>query len=112
MNVACQAQEACFQALRPGIEGREVEAQGRRIVEAANLGRYFLYSGVHSVGVIEFEPPIFGPSSQARLKPDMIISVDIPLFNAPWGGLRIEDGYLITKTKAERLHTTPYTIEK
>lgn len=52
---------------------------------AAGLGEYFLYSGVHSVGVIEFEPPIFGPSSPAVLKPGMVISVDIPLFNTPWG---------------------------
>ncbi|MCP5117983.1 MAG: aminopeptidase P family protein [bacterium] len=108
VEVAAQAQEACFRNLRPGVEGREVEAVGRRVVEEAGLGQHFLYSGVHSVGVIEFEPPIFGPSSAARLQPDMIISVDIPLFNTPWGGLRIEDGYLITEAGAEKLHHTPY----
>ncbi|MBI4550745.1 MAG: hypothetical protein HY710_00610, partial [Candidatus Latescibacteria bacterium] len=77
-----------------------------RMVDAHELSIRLGQQHVHSVGVIEFKPPIFGPSSQARLKPDMIISVDIPLFNAPWDGLCIEDGYLITKTKAERLHTT------
>lgn len=112
LDVACQAQEACFRAMRPGIEGREVEAIGRQIVAEAGLGPYFLYSGVHSVGVIEFEPPIFGPSSEARLKKDMVISIDIPLFNTPWGGLRIEDGYLITATGVERLNETPYKIQK
>ncbi len=112
LDVAIQAQEACSKAMRPGIEGREVEAIGRKIVEEGGLGQYFLYSGVHSVGVIEFEPPIFGPSSPARLKKDMIISIDIPMFNTPWGGLRIEDGYLITDSGAERLHKTPYKIQK
>ena len=96
----------------PGIEGRMVEAIGRRIVEDAGLGRYFLYSGVHSVGVIEFEPPIFGPSSSALFQPRMVISVDIPLFDAPWGGLRIEDGFLITDSGAERLNHTPYWISR
>ena len=110
LEAAAQAQEACAAALRPGIEGRQVERIGREIIEAANLGRYFLYSGVHSVGVIEFEPPIFGPSSPAMLKENMIISIDIPLFNTPWGGLRIEDGYRITATGAEKLHNTPYKI--
>ena len=110
LDVACRAQEACFHAMRPGVEGREVEAVGRRIVEAAGLGQYFLYSGVHSVGVIEFEPPIFGPSSAARLKKDMIVSVDIPLFDAPWGGLRVEDGFRITEAGAERLNETPGMI--
>ena len=112
LAVARQAQEACFRSLRPGVEGRKVEAVGRQIVEEAGLGAYFLYSGVHSVGVIEFEPPIFGPSSAANLKTDMVISVDIPLFNTPWGGLRIEDGYLITDVGAERLNETPYKIQK
>lgn len=106
-DTACRAQEACFRALRPGIEGRAVEAIGRKIVQDAGLGQYFLYSGVHSVGVIEFEPPIFGPSSDARIAQDMVISVDIPLFDAPWGGLRIEDGYLITAQGAEKLNHTP-----
>ena len=108
LEVAIRAQEACFQAMRPGIEGRQVEAIGRQIVAENGLGPYFLYSGVHSVGVIEFEPPIFGPSSPATLKKDMVISVDIPMFNTPWGGLRIEDGYLITDSGTEQLHKTPY----
>ena len=112
LEVAVRAQQACFRSLRPGIEGREVEAIGRQIVAEAGLGPYFLYSGVHSVGVIEFEPPIFGPSSPAILKQDMVISIDIPMFNTPWGGLRIEDGYLITGQGAEQLHQTPYLIQK
>jgi Xaa-Pro aminopeptidase len=73
---------------------------------------YEPYSGVHSVGVIEFEPPIFGPSSAAQLKKDMIVSVDIPLFDAPWGGLRVEDGFRITESGAERLNETPLMIQK
>ncbi len=112
VEVAWQAQEACFRAMRPGIEGRAVEAIGRRVVEDAGLGHYFLYSGVHSVGVIEFEPPIFGPSSSALFQPDMVISVYIPLFDAPWGGLRIEDGFVITESGAERLNHTPYQIAR
>lgn len=112
VEVAWEAQEACFALMKPGVEGREVEAAGRQVLQKAELEQYFLYSGVHSAGVMEFEPPIFGPSSTAVLQTNMVISVDIPIFNAPWGGLRIEDGFLITETGAERLHHTPYRIEK
>jgi Xaa-Pro aminopeptidase len=112
LDVAVKAQQTCAGALRPGVEGREVEAIGRKVVAEGRLAEYFLYSGVHSVGVIEFEPPIFGPSSAAHLEEDMVISIDIPLFNAPWGGLRIEDGYLITAEGADPLHQTPYWIQK
>jgi Xaa-Pro aminopeptidase len=112
LEVAIHAQQACGEALRPGLEGRAVEAIGRQIVTEGDLGQYFLYSGVHSVGVIEFEPPIFGPSSPATLKANMVISIDIPMFNTPWGGLRIESGYLITTNGAELLHHTPLRIQK
>ena len=112
LAVAIQAQKACYGALHPGVEGRKVEAIGREILTEANLGQYFLYSGVHSLGVIEFEPPIFGPSSPATIKENMIISIDIPMFNTPWGGLRVEDGYLITAAGAEPLNHTPYFIHK
>ncbi len=111
-DAAIRAQRAASQALRPGLEGREVEAVGRAIMADAGLGQYFLYSGLHSVGVIEFEPPIFGPGSPAMLEEDMVISIDIPLFNAPWGGLRIEDGYVVTATGAEPLDRTLHEIQK
>ena len=112
VDVAWRAQEACFKAMQPGVEGRSVEAVGRRVVEEAGLGRHFLYSGIHSVGVIEFEPPIFGPSSRSVFKPDMVVSCDIPLFDTPWGGLRMEDGFVITETGAERINHTPYLLER
>ena len=70
----------------------------------AGLGENFLYSGLHSVGVVEFEPPIFGPGSREVLRENMVISVDIPIFNTPWGGLRVEDGYLITAEGCEKLN--------
>ena len=75
----------------------------------ANLGENFLYSGLHSVGVVEFEPPILGPGSWEVLKENMVISVDIPVFNAQWGGLRIEDGYLITEEGCEKLNKKEFT---
>ncbi len=111
LEVAIAAQQACARALRPGIAGRDVEAIGRRVTAQAGLEQYFLYSGVHSLGVIEFEPPIFGPGSPAVLMEDMVISIDIPMFNAPWGGLRIENGYRIIPGGAEPLHDTPWTIQ-
>ena len=107
MEVAAAAQQAAMEAMRPGTPGSQVEGAARRVVEAAGLGQYFLYCGVHSVGVVEFEPPIFGPGNHDPLQADMVLSIDVPLFHAPWGGLRYEDGYLITQTGAEPLDDFP-----
>jgi Xaa-Pro aminopeptidase len=109
VEAAYHAQSMCHEALRPGIQGRLVEAEGRRVMADAGLGENFLYSGLHSVGVVEFEPPIFGPGSGEVLRENMVISVDIPVFNTPWGGLRVEDGYLITGDGCEKLNKKRFT---
>jgi Xaa-Pro aminopeptidase len=107
MDVAWRAQEAAAQAMYPGRPGSAVEGAARQIVEAAGLGPHFLYSGVHSVGVVEFELPIFGPNNHSPLAAGMVLSVDVPLFHAPWGGLRYECGYLVTDEGAEPLAELP-----
>ncbi len=112
LNAAVAAQKICYENLKPGIVGSTVEGLGRKVVADAGFGEYFLYSGLHSVGVIEFEPPICGPSSRDVLAPGMVLSVDIPMFEANFGGLRIEDGYVITESGCEKLNHTPYLIEK
>jgi len=96
----------------PGNVGCEVEAMGREIMKEAGYEKNFMYSGLHSIGVIEFEPPILGPSSDTVIEKDMVISIDIPLYEAEINGMRVEDGYLITENGPERLTDTPYIIKK
>lgn len=107
-----KAQEVCSAAMNVGMLGADVEAMGRKIMADAGYGENFLYSGLHSVGVIEFEPPILGPSSTTVIEDNMVISIDIPLFEAPILGSRMEDGYVIVNGKAEQLTTMPRLIFK
>ena len=97
VEASIRAQKTCAENLLPGNVGSSVEAMGRAVMAEVGYGENFLYSGLHSVGVIEFEPPILGPSSDTVIAKNMVISVDIPLFEAPIPGVRTEDGYLITE---------------
>ena len=107
-KTAVSAQQACAARIKAAVSGSLVEAAGRKFTSEAGYGEYFLYSGLHSIGVIEFEAPIFGPGTPGNLKKDMTVSIDIPMFNAPWGGLRVEDGYLVQETGAEKLSRSEY----
>lgn len=107
-----EAQNTCGQNLIPGKLGREVEAMGRDIMAKAGYGENFMYSGLHSVGVIEFEAPILGPSSDTIIQENMVISVDIPLHEADILGSRTEDGYIVTRDGPQRLTTMPQLIFK
>lgn len=95
-KIALEAQIQCSKYLKPGIRGSEVEAIGRKILKENKLEKYFAYSGIHSVGLSEFELPILGPTSKDVIETGMVLSIDIPIFITPWGGLRFEDGFLIT----------------
>ncbi len=111
LDAAIRAQRACAAMLRDGA-GCEAEAEARRVMAEAGLKQAFQYSGIHSVGVIEFETPIFGPSCTETMRENMVLSIDIPVFGEAWGGLRIEDGYLIQAGGAQRLSTIEYLIKK
>ena len=50
----------------------------------ADLNNYFLCPGLHSLGMIEIKIPIFDPNSLETLKENMVINIDILIFNAPW----------------------------
>jgi Xaa-Pro aminopeptidase len=93
--VARSAQARCFETLAVGRLGWEAEAVARATVAQGNTGAEFPYVGIHSIGVVEFEPPIFASHSAEVVQPGMALSIDIPLYHAPWGGFRIEDGFAV-----------------
>jgi Xaa-Pro aminopeptidase len=95
IDVARAGQRAARELLVGGREGREAVAALRDTLEHGRTGATMPYVPVHSVGLVEFEPPIFMTSSAAAILPGMALSIDSPLFGAPWGGLRLEDGFSI-----------------
>ncbi len=102
---AIKAQKAGREQLRPGTAGNEVDAAARAVAGEHGLAENFVYTGAHSIGVSEFEPPSLASTYTEPLEENMVFSIDIPLFFAPWGGLRYESGYVIGADGAEPLQT-------
>jgi Xaa-Pro dipeptidase len=102
IEVARAGQRAGAELLKVGTEGRVAAGAVREILERAGTGAGLPYVPVHSIGVIEFEPPIFLSSSEVRIQEGMALSIDAALFHGPWGGLRLEDGFSIGQTVQPR----------
>jgi Xaa-Pro aminopeptidase len=94
-ELAREAQSAAERLLVPGAAGREAEAASRAVIEGGRTGAEMPYAGVHSIGCVEFEPPIFHGSRATPIEEGMAISVDVPVFHGEWGGMRLEDGYRV-----------------
>jgi Xaa-Pro aminopeptidase len=95
IEVARRGQRAALEHFVVGREGRDAARAVREIIESGGTGAELPYVPVHSVGLIEFEPPIFLSSSDALIREGMALSIDAALYHGPWGGLRIEDGFAI-----------------
>ena len=106
-GILCEARDACVERIRIGVDGSDAEGAGRKVLMDA--GYQYTYSGIHSIGVKEFESPIFGPGVEGKIFDQMALSIEIPLFEQSWGGLHMEDGCLVTDKGAELfLNTRDY----
>jgi len=106
-KTAIEAGEAIVAKLRAGAVAKDVVAAGLDVFRREGLIEHCVYSGNHTIGTAEFEPPILTSDSELVLQEKMVFSVDVPIFFTEWGGLRYEDGYLITASGPERLNSTP-----
>jgi Xaa-Pro aminopeptidase len=101
IEVALEGQRVGAERLVVGTLGRDAAQAVRDVLEGAGTGADLPYVPVHSVGMIEFEPPIFLSSSDVEIRDGMALSIDAALFHGPWGGLRIEDGFAIADGRAQ-----------
>lgn len=104
---AIKASEACAGQLKVGARGSDISGAGLEVLRKAQLIDLCVYSGLHSVGTSEFEPPILTSKSDFIVPNNFFVSIDVPLFFAKWGGLRVETGYLVSDDSAQRLSSTP-----
>jgi Xaa-Pro aminopeptidase len=102
-DTVARAQKLAIQAVKPGVKTAQIDRIARDEIERAGYGRRFIHSTGHGVGVEIHEAPWVGPTSQDTLEAGMIITVEPGIYLQGWGGVRIEDTLLVTKTGFEIL---------
>jgi Xaa-Pro aminopeptidase len=102
-----RAQEAALAAVRPGPEGREVDAVARDIIEQAGHGEHFGHGLGHGVGMEVHEAPRLARTAEARLRAGNVVTVEPGVYLPGRGGARIEDLVVVTEDGHEVLSGTP-----
>jgi Xaa-Pro aminopeptidase len=111
-NVVLKAQLQAIAAIKPGLKGREVDAVARGIIADAGFGRHFGHGLGHGLGLDIHEAPRLAAAAEQVLKPGMVVTVEPGIYLPGWGGVRIEDDILVTKTGCEVLTNVPKKLEE
>jgi Xaa-Pro aminopeptidase len=105
-NAVLKAQLAAVDAVRPGSTAAQVDRAARRVLEREGLGKQFVHSTGHGLGLEIHEGPRLGRRDRTKLEPGMAITIEPGAYIRDFGGIRIEDTVLVTKTGCEVLTPT------
>ena len=102
-GVVLKAQEAAISSIRPGAVLKEIDAAARNVISDAGFGKFFTHGLGHGIGLEIHEGPRFAPNQERQLKAGMVVTVEPGIYLPQWGGVRIEDDVLVTRTGCEVL---------
>jgi Xaa-Pro aminopeptidase len=105
-KAVAEAQLAAIDAVRPGVTAGDVDRKARRVLESHGLGKTFVHSTGHGLGLEIHEPPRIGRKDPTRLEAGMAITIEPGAYIEGFGGIRIEDTVVVTPSGCEILTPT------
>lgn len=101
-----EAQMAAIETVRPGVTAAHVDREARRPLKRKGLDKAFVHSTGHGLGLEIHEPPRLGKQDKTRLEEGMAITIEPGAYLEGFGGVRIEDVVVVTRTGCEILTRT------
>jgi Xaa-Pro dipeptidase len=102
-NTVWQAQQAGFEAARPGVECQAVDRAARAVIEKAGYGKFFTHRLGHGMGMDGHEPPYLVDGNTYKLKPGNVVTIEPGIYLPGEFGVRIEDDFVITEKGVESI---------
>jgi Xaa-Pro aminopeptidase len=103
-EIVRSAQQAAFEAIRPGVPAQEVDRAARRVIADAGYGDRFVHRTGHGIGLELHEPPYIVEGNDTPLESGMTFSDEPGIYLPGRFGVRIEDQVVVTGEGAERLN--------
>lgn len=102
-----EAQLTAREALRPGFTAAEVDAAARKVLERNGLGRYFVHSTGHGLGLEVHEEPRLAAGQTVRIEEGFVVTIEPGVYWEGLGGIRIEDDVVVTNRGPQTLTDAP-----
>lgn len=109
-DIVRRAQQAAFEAVRPGVPCEEVDRVARAVISEAGYGAQFIHRTGHGIGVTTHEPPYLVEGERQPLRSGMCFSIEPGIYLSGRFGVRIEDIVTVTETGARRLNDTDHRL--
>jgi Xaa-Pro dipeptidase len=95
IQVAWDAQRKVAEQFRPGASAKQLYQVYSDYLTEKGYRQYSPYASVHSLGMLECEPPFFSAGKDAALQDGSVVAIDAYFANLPWGSFRIEDTFIV-----------------
>jgi Xaa-Pro aminopeptidase len=108
-SAVLEAQQAAAAAVRPGVMAKGVDKIARDVLRTYGFEKSFVHSTGHGLGLEIHEYPRLGRRERVTLKAGMVVTIEPGVYLKGFGGVRIEDTVVVTRSGCEVL--TPTTKE-
>ncbi len=109
-DIVGRAQQAGFEAVRPGVPCQEIDRVARRVITDAGYGEQFIHRTGHGIGVTTHEPPYLVEGEEQPLVPGHVLLHRAGHLPAGRFGVRIEDIVTVTEDGGRRLNNTSHEL--
>jgi len=106
-RIVQMAQSRAVATIRPGGSTQAVDRAARRIISKAGFGSKFGHGTGHGIGLEVHQGPSVSPRTDGKLAAGMVVTVEPGIYVPGFGGVRIEDDVLVTRTGFRVLTNAP-----
>ncbi len=103
-QIVLEANQATFEAVRPGVPLQELDRTARKVITDAGYGEAFLHRVGHGLGLEVHEEPYLVEGNELPLQAGMTFSDEPGIYLKGKLGVRIEDTVVCTEEGAIRLN--------
>jgi len=102
-----EAQQAALDRIKAGVHGKDVDGAARDVIDSSKFKGRFIHGTGHGLGLSVHDPGAISSGWDMVLQEGMVLTVEPGIYIKGFGGVRIEDDILITKTGCRILTSAP-----